>query len=1084
MPNVYPPYIFGMHDRGGEHLLLAKARPGWVLVTEGIGSDPYNFGGSDYTDLAYKGLGVMVRLNYGYEGAGTIPHSSLYDDFARRCGNFVERSLGCHVWIIGNEMNLPYERPGNANGVGGEVITPQLYARCYEKCRTEIRRRASHAEDQVVVGAVGPWNMQTTYAGNKNGDFRKYLADILANLTSVDGISLHTYTHGTDPGLITAETRMKAPYAHLHNDFRVYQDFMAAIPERFRDRPVYITETDQYDEWLNADNGWVQTAYREINDWNRDTAHQPIQALILFRWTGSQAGNQRERGWAIENKSGVQGGLRAAMEHDYRLVAPRAIPDYRAAWLEAAVPTRMDPGVEVSLAVTIRNDGRVTWPHTSGGGSQVVQVGQRWIDAAGRQTEGPRMSLPHSVPPGSTIQLPAVKVRPPAAPGYYTLELDLVVGSGTWFASLGSPAQRVPGIQVGKRYLAAWLGVVVPSTASAGESVTVPVRLRNDGVLTWTPSGTDPFNLSYQWLDAARRVIVPNGRRTVLGRDVPPGGEISLDALIQMPAQAGRFILQLDMVHEHVTWFHDKASLPSETWVDVQPARPDYAAQWLGYTGPRRLAPGEATTAVVRVRNTGAQPWPASGSLAVSLGHRWLDQQGQVVAYNKASQALSQAVGSDATATFDTAAIASVQTPGTYRLVWDLVQGGNWLSARGEGVLEVVVQVEAPAYGVTWQVVQPWPTWLLPASTQRTRLRLTNSGTLAWPAGGDWPVHLAYHWFGTGGARGVVEPWDTFRLLLPADVSPGAAVEVDVDFATPGVPGRYTLRWDLVHEGVAWFFRQGAAPLEVPVEVTDQAVYVSWSGQASDNTAAVALALDGQPTTWWDSQVSQRPGMWFQVDLGEVRHVSRCKAVSPGRGFPVAYRVLISEDGQNWRQVAAADKNWRDVDVAWAPARARYLRLEQTGTPDYATTWAITDVAVASAAPWGGATASHNAAGVGLAIDGRLDTAWNTVAKQQSGMWYQVDLGTARRIERIVLVHPKNQQPRGYVVRVSNDGQTWQEVGRKDDNWGLVDVSFEPVDATFVRVETTNSSPYHPWGIAELIVWESAPTWLRGTLRP
>ncbi|MGD8903420.1 MAG: hypothetical protein PVI67_07635, partial [Anaerolineae bacterium] len=97
MPDIYPPYIFGMHDRGGEHLILGKNRPGWVLVTEAIGADPNNHAGSNYTDLANQGLGVIVRLNHGYGTAGTIPHSSQYDSFARRCGNFVQASPGCHV---------------------------------------------------------------------------------------------------------------------------------------------------------------------------------------------------------------------------------------------------------------------------------------------------------------------------------------------------------------------------------------------------------------------------------------------------------------------------------------------------------------------------------------------------------------------------------------------------------------------------------------------------------------------------------------------------------------------------------------------------------------------------------------------------------------------------------------------------------------------------------------------------------------------------------------------------------------------------------------------------------------------------
>jgi hypothetical protein len=304
---------------------------------------------------------------------------------------------------------------------------------------------------------------------------------------------------------------------------------------------------------------------------------------------------------------------------------------------------------------------------------------------------------------------------------------------------------------------------------------------------------------------------------------------------------------------------------------------------------------------------------------------------------------------------------------------------------------------------------------------------------------------------------------------------------LDIALTTPGVPGDYVLRWDLVEEGVTWFFRQGAAPLEVAVEISDQAQFVAWTALASHQPADVALAFDGNPDTAWDSGANQQPGMWFQLDLGQVRVVDRVKATSPGRGFPVAYNVKLSENGQDWRLVAASDKNWRDIDASFSPCRARYVRLEQTGTPQWTTTWTISEIAVAFADPWAGAEASHFTADSGKAIDARLDTAWNTRnALQKPGMWFKLDMGSLRLIERVVLQHPKNQQPRGYIVQISGDGQNWQEVGRKDDNWAMVDVTFAPAAARYVRVETTNSSPYQPWGIAEFIAWDSSPRWLRG----
>jgi len=209
--------------------------------------------------------------------------------------------------------------------------------------------------------------------------------------------------------------------------------------------------------------------------------------------------------------------------------------------------------------------------------------------------------------------------------------------------------------------------------------------------------------------------------------------------------------------------------------------------------------------------------------------------------------------------------------------------------------------------------------------------------------------------------------------------------------------------------------------------------------------------------------------------------MDRVRVTSPGRGFPVGYRMLLSVDGQDWHLVAQKAQNWANVEAVFAPCHARYLRLEQTGQPEWNTTWMISEIAASITGPWAGGEASHFSGDAHQALDARLDTTWNTRnARQRPGMWFELDMGSPRRVERVVLEHPANQQPRGYVVEVSVDGQTWQEVGRNDDNWGRVDATFSVVPARHIRVQTTNSSPYHPWGISDVAVWRSSPIWLAG----
>lgn len=312
LPKGESPYVFGLHDRGGEHYMAWADRKGWVLCTEELGADSNDWGSKRYDDLANDGFGVIVRLNHGYREKGTLPRSPHYEDFARRCGNFVERSSGCHIWIIANEPNLAVERPGGPRH--GEVITPYKYASAFHACRKEIRSRSGHRNDQIVTAAVGPWNVQTRYKDNPNGDWIIYFQDMLEALgRDLDGIALHTYGRDEDPARIVSEAYMDPPFDHRRKMFRTYIDFMEAIPQSLRHLPVYITEANQNIAWVNENNGWVQEAYAEIDRWNSDVTHQKIRSLILYRWE-RYSGDR----WYIRGKSGVTDDFRGALQHEYR----------------------------------------------------------------------------------------------------------------------------------------------------------------------------------------------------------------------------------------------------------------------------------------------------------------------------------------------------------------------------------------------------------------------------------------------------------------------------------------------------------------------------------------------------------------------------------------------------------------------------------------------------------------------------------------------------------------------------------------------------------------------------------------------
>jgi O-Antigen ligase len=100
--------------------------------------------------------------------------------------------------------------------------------------------------------------------------------------------------------------------------------------------------------------------------------------------------------------------------------------------------------------------------------------------------------------------------------------------------------------------------------------VTLPITVRNRGLLTWRSVGLRPVMLSYHWLDPqTRRVVRYNGRRTILPQPVGVGDALLLYADVQAPEKPGDYILAWDMVVEHSSWFSERGNPMAEFPVAV-----------------------------------------------------------------------------------------------------------------------------------------------------------------------------------------------------------------------------------------------------------------------------------------------------------------------------------------------------------------------------------------------------------------------------------------------------------------------------------------------------------------------------------
>ncbi len=292
--------LFGLHDPGGYYLMSNAGRNGWIVYTEQI---------TDTRPRTYRtDHGALVRINQGYGSVGTLPCEDQYDTFATAAANLVRSSTGASTWIIGNEGNLPAEWP-TCNGVK-QPITPERYVRVFKKVRDAIKAVPNHGGDRVVMQGVGVWNSDIGMS------WVQYYEAILNGLgaNGLDGIALHTYSRGSDPTKVSMDQpNLNNPNDKFQWGFRAYRDFLNATPHWARSLPVYITETDQNDPWLDANNGWVRAAYSEIHNWNAGAnshLRQKIQAVALYRWDGNDA-------YSINNRSGVQQDFSQAMLNSY-----------------------------------------------------------------------------------------------------------------------------------------------------------------------------------------------------------------------------------------------------------------------------------------------------------------------------------------------------------------------------------------------------------------------------------------------------------------------------------------------------------------------------------------------------------------------------------------------------------------------------------------------------------------------------------------------------------------------------------------------------------------------------------------------
>ncbi len=122
--------------------------------------------------------------------------------------------------------------------------------------------------------------------------------------------------------------------------------------------------------------------------------------------------------------------------------------------------------------------------------------------------------------------------------------------------------------------------------------------------------------------------------------------------------------------------------------------------------------------------------------------------------------------------------------------------------------------------------------------------------------------------------------------------------------------------------------------------------------------------------------------------------------------------------------------------------------------------------------------ASHNPEGMARAVDGQIETRYDTRKAQVPGMWISVTLPKEEMVSGLKLdaTGSANDYPRGFEVYLSADGTTWgQPVAKGEGKSALLEVKFPAAKVKAVRVVQTGEAKGNFWSIHELELLSTEP---------
>jgi SAM-dependent methyltransferase len=109
----------------------------------------------------------------------------------------------------------------------------------------------------------------------------------------------------------------------------------------------------------------------------------------------------------------------------------------------------------------------------------------------------------------------------------------------------------------------------IPPQLEASTAVDLLLDITNLTDTAWSQPDVGGIRAGNHWLDEAGEMVVQDDGRASLPSSVGPGGECRIQLEVRAPDRPGKYVLEVDVVHEGISWFSDRGSATARVTVDV-----------------------------------------------------------------------------------------------------------------------------------------------------------------------------------------------------------------------------------------------------------------------------------------------------------------------------------------------------------------------------------------------------------------------------------------------------------------------------------------------------------------------------------